>query len=118
LGIEAYTELRTHVALTKFRIPDVLVVRKGLKFEHILDQPPLIAIEILSPADQWNDVLEKVEEYRLFQVENIWIFDPKHRAVWLAGGGRVCETTDGALTLPGTPIHIEINEVFAELDRV
>jgi Uma2 family endonuclease len=116
-GIEAYTELRTHVAMTKYRIPDVLVVRKGVKFEHILDQPPLIAIEILSPDDRWSDVLEKVEEYRSFRVEHTWIFDPKRRIVWLTDGGGVHQATDGALTVPGTPIRVVINEVFAELDR-
>lgn len=116
-GIEVFTELRTHVALTKYRIPDVIVVRKGVKFEHILDKPPLIAIEILSPDDRWNDVLEKVEEYRLFQVEHIWIFDPKRRIVWLSNDGGVHQAMEAELVVPGTPIRVILSEVFAELDR-
>src|SRR5579859_6547640 len=39
-GIETYPELRTRVAQTRFRVPDVLVVRGGVRFESILDQAP------------------------------------------------------------------------------
>ena len=51
-GVEVFAELRTHVAARRFRIPDVLVTRAGVKFESVLDSPPLIAIEILSPDDR------------------------------------------------------------------
>lgn len=37
-GVVVYPELRTQVARAKFRIPDVLVVRAGVKFEHVLDR--------------------------------------------------------------------------------
>lgn len=116
-GIEVYPELRTKLRTKLYRIPDVLVVRSGVKFEDVLDQPPLIAIEILSPDDRWNDVLEKVEEYKSFQVENIWIFDPKRQIVWLTDGGTLRKATDGVLTVPETPIRVVLSEAFAELDR-
>jgi Uma2 family endonuclease len=48
-----------------------------VRFERVLDQPPLIAIEILSPDDRLMDLQEKIDEYVKFGVEHIWIFDPR-----------------------------------------
>lgn len=49
--VEVFPELRTQIAARNFRVPDVLVLRAGVSFERYLTQPPLIAIEILSPED-------------------------------------------------------------------
>src|ERR1700761_6512882 len=62
-GIEVYPELRTQTARTRFHVPDVLVTRAGVRFEDVLDQPPLIAIEILSAEDRMAKLQGKIEEY-------------------------------------------------------
>ena len=49
--VEVFPELRTQTQARRFRVPDVLVMRAGDKFERYVTQPPLIAIEILSPED-------------------------------------------------------------------
>jgi len=116
-GIVVYPELRTQVALTRYRIPDVLVVRAGVEFERILEVPPLIAIEILSSGDKWSDVQEKIDEYVAFGTENIWIFDPARRLVWTANLGKLHPVEDVALTVPGTPIRVVLSEAFGKLDR-
>jgi Uma2 family endonuclease len=117
-GVEVYPELRTHVALRRFRIPDVLVTRAGVRFESVLDSPPLIAIEILSPDDRLGDLQEKIDEYIAFGVEHIWIFDPQRRSAWRADRHGLHPVTEGELTVAGTPIRVVLGEVFAELDRV
>jgi Uma2 family endonuclease len=116
-GVEVYPELRTHVARTRFRIPDVLVVRAGVRFESVLDSPPLIAIEILSPDDRLSDLQQKIDEYLAFGVEHIWVFDPQRRAAWWADGEGLHLVTSGEFTVDGTPIRVVLNEVWAELDR-
>lgn len=116
-GVEVYPELRTQVAKTRFRIPDVLVVRAGVRFENILDQPPLIAIEILSPEDRLSRMQEKIDDYLAFGAEHIWIFDPGRRVAWSADRGGLHPVLEGELTVPGTPIRVVLGEVFAELDR-
>jgi Uma2 family endonuclease len=117
-GIEVFPELRTNVTKTRFRIPDVLVVRAGLRFANVLEQPPLIAIEILSPGDSWSDLQEKIDEYLAFGTEHIWIFDPQRRYAWVADRGGLHRVEEGELTVSGTPIRVVPGEVFAELDRV
>ena len=49
--VRVFPELRTQTQARRFRVPDVLVVRSGQKFDRYVTQPPLIAIEILSPED-------------------------------------------------------------------
>ena len=39
--------------------------------------PPLVAIEILSKDDRHHDLMEKLEEYRVWGVPNIWVIDPE-----------------------------------------
>ena len=116
-GIEVFSELRTQVAGKKFRIPDVLVVRAGVRFDHVLDQPPLIAIEILSPDDRIGKMQEKFDEYIAFGVEHIWVFDPERRVAWRVDGDGLHRISEDALTVPGTPIRVVLGEVFEELDR-
>jgi Uma2 family endonuclease len=81
-SVEVYPELRTKLATRLYRIPDVLVVRAGLRFESVLEQPPLIAIEILWPDDTLGELQKKIDEYVAFGIEHIWIFDPRERRAW------------------------------------
>ena len=80
--IAVFPDLRTQTQARRFRVPDVLVMRSGDKFERYVTNPPLIAIEILSPEDTLRAMQEKAAEYRSFGVENIWIIDPEPRIAY------------------------------------
>ncbi|HVU45924.1 MAG TPA: Uma2 family endonuclease [Terracidiphilus sp.] len=115
--VEVFPELRTQTKSRNFRVPDVLVIRAGEKFERYITQPPLIAIEILSPEDTMRAMQEKAAEYRLFGIENIWIIDPEPRIAYRYTGSALEEVQTGELTVPGTPIRVDLSAMFAELDR-
>lgn len=117
-GIEVFPELRTQTQATRFRVPDVLVVPTGQKFDQYVTQPPLIAIEILSPEDRLGAMQAKAAEYRRFGIENIWIIDPEPRIVYSYSGTALDEVHGGELTVSGTSIRVSLAEMFAELDRV
>ena len=116
-SVEVFPGLRTQTRSRRFRVPDVLVTRSGDWFERYLTRPPLIAIEILSPEDTLAAMRAKAAEYREFGVENIWIIDPGARIVYLYRAGNLEEIHTGELTVPGTPIRIDLQNLFAELDR-
>lgn len=116
-GVEVFPELRTQTQPRRFRVPDVLVTRSGDKFDRYLTRPPLIAIEILSPEDTLATMRAKAAEYLQFGVKNIWIIDPEARIVYRYEAGTFEEIHSGELTVPGTPIRVVLNELFAELDR-
>ena len=116
-GVEVFPELRTQTKIRNFRVPDVLVVRAEDKFERYVTQPPLIAIEILSPEDTMTAMRAKAAEYLQFGVENIWIIDPEGRIAFRYLNRSLEEVDNGELTVPGTPIRVALSEMFAELDR-
>ena len=116
-GVEVFPELRTQTTARSFRVPDVLVVRTGEKFDRYVTQPPLIAIEILSPGDSLRDMQQKAAEYRLFGAENIWIIDPKPRLAYRYTPSGLEDVQTGELVVPGTPIRVVLSEMFAELER-
>jgi Uma2 family endonuclease len=116
-GVEVFPELRTQTKARNFRVPDVLVMRAEDKFEHYVTQPPLIAIEILSPEDSVRAMQNKADEYNSFGVENIWIIDPEPRIAYRYTGSALEEVRIGELTVAGTEIRVILSEMFAELDR-
>ena len=116
-SVEVFPELRTQTQARRFRVPDVLVVPSGEKFERFVTEPPLIAIEILSPEDTLRAMQAKASEYRLFGVEHIWIIDPEPRIVYRYAEAALEEVLTGELTVPGTPIRVVLSEMFAELDK-
>jgi Uma2 family endonuclease len=115
--VEVFPELRTQTQVGRFRVPDVLVMRSGDKFDRYVTNPPLIAIEILSPEDSLRAVQEKAAEYRSFGVENIWIIDPEPRIVYRYVENALQEVKEAELAVAGTPIRVVLSEMFAELDR-
>jgi Uma2 family endonuclease len=116
-GVEVFPELRTQTAARNFRVPDVLVVRKGDSFERYITRPPLIAVEILSPEDSLRTMQGKAAEYRSFGIENIWIIDPEPRMAYRYTSSGLEEIHTGELIVPETPIRVVLSELFAELDR-
>ncbi len=116
-GVEVFPELRTQTEARRFRVPDVLVARAGQKFERYLTQPPLIAIEILSPEDTLRAMQGKAAEYRAFGIEHIWIIDPEPRIAYRYTEAGLEEVRTGELSVPETPIRVVLDELFAELDR-
>ena len=92
------------------------MVRSGEKFDRYVTQPPLIAIEILSPEDTLGAMRAKAAEYRQFGVEHIWIVDPEARIALRSTEAGLEEVRNGELVVPGTPIRLVLREMFAELD--
>lgn len=117
-GVHAVTDVRVQVAPTRFRVPDVSVLRADDPRDAVLKKPPLIAIEILSPEDRLSRFQEKLDDYVAFGIENIWVFDPQRRRAAQFSDGKLAWLREGALTVPGTPIRVVLSEMFAELDRV
>ncbi len=116
-GVHTVTDVRVQVAPTRFRVPDVSVLRAGDPRSPVLRQPPFIAIEILSPEDRLSRFTEKLDDYVAFGVPNIWVLDPQKRRGAHYGDGRLVWMGEGELTVPGTPIRVVVSELFAELDR-
>jgi Uma2 family endonuclease len=117
-GLRAYPELRTQTGKNRFRVPDILVERRGAPKEPIVHTPPLLCIEILSPEDRWHRYEQRIQDYFTMGVPVVWVFDPQTRSVTvLERSGTRREVKEGVLGLEGTPVAVSIAEVFAVLDE-
>jgi len=116
-GVQVVTDVRTQVRRSRFRVPDLSVLRADAPREQIITHPPLIVIEILSPEDRLSRFQDRIDDYLAFGVENIWIIDPDRREAYTATASGLHPVRSNELTVPETPIRVVLSELFAELDR-
>jgi Uma2 family endonuclease len=109
--------LRTRVAATRIRCPDVCVLRRGGPKEQILSTPPLAVFEVLEPEDRFSAMMEKLADFDRFGVGHIWLIDPDRRLVYRYVSGGLEAVGTGELRVAETPIRVVLSELFAELDR-
>ncbi len=113
--VEVAVEVRTRVSSTRVRLPDVVVDWAGDRPE-VLVQPPLLVIEILSERDSYSSTQRLASDYVKMGIPNIWLIDPETRSA------RVCEgnawTEKKRLEIAETAIYVDVDELFARLERV
>lgn len=69
--------------------PGVLAVEQDAT--TMLDGPPILAVEILSPYDKIIEINEKVDEYLAAGVPLVWIVDPHGQTVTVYRPGQEAE---------------------------
>lgn len=110
-GIAGIVEWRFQTRATRFRIPDVTVVR-GKPDEKILTKPPLLCIEILSPEDRLSRVNARIKEYLDFGVPAVWLVDPEEKTVWIYRQTGMEEASGNTLRVDGTELEFPLSEIF------
>jgi Uma2 family endonuclease len=102
LGIEVIPEQRVQVSSTRFRVPDVTVVKTSQTIGEIFTSPPHLCIEIRSKDDTVDYVQEKIDDYLSFSVPYIWIINPRLRKGYVATRPGMVEAESGILatTIP------------------
>ena len=115
-NIRVNGELRTQVSDARFRVPDVCVRLLSAPRERVLVTPPLVAIEILSPEDRMVRVIHRLKDFLAMGVPNVWLIDPQDRVAYTFGAGGLKLAESSRLGVPGSPIYLDLTEIFAALD--
>jgi len=108
-----YPELRLRLEPRVYRIPDITVYGGQSPHEDVPSTPALLVIEILSKDDRYHDLMQKLEEYRVWGVPNIWVVDPlaKRLAKFTESGlGYV-----SSLALAEYPLELTPSSLFSDL---
>jgi Uma2 family endonuclease len=76
---------------------------------------PDLAVEVISPNDNFTEVEEKVDEYLAKGVSLVWLIDPQKKRAWVYEGERrlpltVKDTLTGGDVLPS--LQIPLAELF------
>lgn len=112
----AVVEQRIRVSPTRARVCDVVVLHADAPRESVITTPPLLCIEILSPEDRLARAKEVFADFLAMGVENLWLIDPLRRAAFTYNANGLHEADPTHLTIPNTPIHLDLTEAFSALD--
>lgn len=112
LGIRGYTEQRIRLSPSRVRIPDFCVLRREQPDEDVIEVPPFICVEILSPDDSVSGMMERLEDYLAFGVPNVWLIDPRRERSYLATSSGLIEAHDNILRTETPEIVVPITELF------
>ncbi len=117
-SIMVLPEVRTRVTSSNFRLPDTAIVRRGPIREKTQDEPPLVAIEILSPDDRFSDLRDRAADFSRMGVEHIWLLDPEKREAFAWAGDREksWRPTD-RLEVPGTPVYLDLRWLWERIPQ-
>jgi Uma2 family endonuclease len=113
----ALPEARVQVAPTRFRVPDVCVVRVEDADNPIINQAPLLCLEVLSPGQSLSAVRKRAQDFFNMGVPEVWVFEPSTQTVYVCLPDSMIERKDGVLRLEGTPVELSLAEVFKALKR-
>lgn len=116
-GVITTPECRLQVSRRRYRVPDVMVLRRSQKVKRIVREAPLICIEVLSSEDTWAKIRARLDEYLAMGVEHVWCFEPESREVRRYTAQGFDKVTAAELTVEGTAIRVGIAEVFSVLDE-
>jgi Uma2 family endonuclease len=111
-GIRAYPEQRVQVSRTRFRIPDVTVVKLSQEQGEIFTNPPHLCIEILSKDDTMQYMLEKIDDYLNFGVPYVWIISPENRKGSVVTPERMVDAKSGVLETKDPLISMPLAVLF------
>ena len=113
----AIVETRVQTLPTRFRIPDICILRNSDPHDPIIRFAPYICIEVLSKDDSLSELQEKIDEFLKLGVAHIWVVDPWLRIGYIASTRGFERLADGVFTVPETAIRIVLTQIFAELDE-
>jgi Uma2 family endonuclease len=117
--ITVFPETRLFMANTgRHRIPDIMVLEHPYRKGRVVTDVPAIVIEIKSPDDSFDEVIDKCLEYAELGVPNIVVLDPDHKRQYVFAGEALRIVTSIVLVLPksGGSLPFPVNDLFAELD--
>jgi Uma2 family endonuclease len=112
IPVEVFPEQRVQVSPTRFRIPDVTVVKTSQFQGEIFRNPPHLCIEILSKDDTMEYMQEKIDDYLRFGVPYIWIINPRLRKGYIATKAGLVEAASGVLETIDPAIRVPVAELL------
>ena len=98
--------------------PDLSVYPAGpIDFRHDIirrTDPPLLVVEILSPRQAYEDVMDKISRYLESGVKSCWMVIPPTQTITIFSPGGVQKTfTEGTVTDPAIGLSAELAAVFS-----
>jgi len=107
------SEVRMKLAPEVYRIPDVAVFAGSSPKERVPETPPLVIVEIVSESDRHHDLMQKLEEYRNWEVRYIWVINPMTKSFLSYNEAGLQNVS--SVSLAEYPFQLTPAELFANL---
>ena len=112
-NIVALVEQRVQVKPGRFRVPDLCILLGSPKKEQVLQTPPFLCIEILSPEDRMSRVEQRVSDYLSMGVVYVWVIDPQTCQAYSATAAEgLREVKSGTLRTENPVLEVLLDEIF------
>jgi Uma2 family endonuclease len=111
--IHAIVEVRLKIRSRKYRVPDLMVLRAAASYPAVIEEPPLLCIEIVSPNDKLPDLVIRAGDYVSLGVPMTWIFDPLTKQAFLYSDQGTAESFKSVLR--HGQIELPIAKLFAQM---
>jgi Uma2 family endonuclease len=117
--ISVFTETRllVNAATGRHRIPDLMVLEIPYRRGKVVVDVPAIVIEIKSPDDTFDDIVDRCFDYEKLTVRNIVVMDPDNNRAWLFQQGSLQLLTGATTRLKELAIDLPFSQMFAEIDE-
>lgn len=110
LGVVVIVEQRVQVKPRRFRVPDIIVLAKR-PAGPIVQEPPLLCIEILSPRDLMQEMQERIDDYLDFGVLVVWVIHPGTLRAFIYTPEGSHEAKDGILRAENPEIRVSLSDL-------
>jgi Uma2 family endonuclease len=121
ISVFTETRLRVKAATGRHRIPDLMVVEAPYTKGKVVVDVPAIVVEIKSPDDTFDDLVDRCFDYQDLGVPNIIVMDPDNQRAWLFRQGTLQLLSEATVPLHlarnGMPIDFPVARLFTELDE-
>lgn len=100
-------------------VPDVTVTERTARYDDgDLADPPLVAIEILSPGQTVGQLFDKADRLVRAGAPVCWVIWPERRQAWMYSSDLMTEAKEvlTASLSDGSRIEVSLPEMWAELD--
>ncbi len=116
----AETRLLVDRPTSRHRVPDILVLGIPYTKGKVVVDAPAVIVEIKSPEDTFDDIVERCFDYERLAAPNILIMDPENRRAWrfVQGSLEIIALPAIDLMLPsGLKLNFPAAQLFAEIDE-
>ena len=102
-------EVRVRMAADLYRLPDI-AMWEGAAPDPLPTSPPLLVVEVSSPDDRLGAMLQKLEEYRIWGVQHIWLVEPELKRIHVYDNGSLAQVS--TLELPQFGFAVTAADLF------
>jgi Uma2 family endonuclease len=116
--LSVFIACRLFTSTGRYRIPDLMVLEQPYSKGTVVTDVPAAVIEIKSPDDTLDEVMDKCLEYSALGIPNIVVLDPDHKRQYAFQNRGLQLVSILSLELPksGASLPFPAAELFAELD--